>query len=169
MRLVLTAAERAALERAARGEKRVRAWRRYRAVVLAAERGAERAAADLGCARSSVYAWLAAYRRDGLGGVAERPRWRGGPPPRLAGAGAALLARLAGEDPQARGWHATGWTVALLRTELARAGFAVGERTVRRALHRLGYAWKRPKYLLGRPDPAYAEKNRRSWSAPAPS
>ena|SRR5438128_4188619 len=167
MRLTLSVTERAQLERAARSEKRVRAWRRYRAVLLAAERGAEAAAADLGCARSSVYAWVAAYRRAGLAEVMERPRWRGGPPPRLAGMGSTLLVRLLGEDPQTRGWHATGWTVPLLRTELGRSGFAVGERTVRRALHRLGYAWKRPKYLLGRPDPAYAEKKRRSWSAPA--
>jgi hypothetical protein len=26
-------------------------------------------------------------------------------------------------------------------------------------LHRLGYRWKRPQYVLGRPDPAYAEKS----------
>ncbi len=35
------------------------------------------------------------------------------------------------------------------------------ERTVRRTLHRLGWRWKRPKYVLGRPDPAYAEKKSR--------
>ena len=60
-------------------------------------------------------------------------------------------------DPQARGYHATGWTVPLLRGELARVGVAVGERTIRRGLHRLGYRWKRPRSILGRPDPAYAE------------
>jgi transposase len=168
MPVVLTAGERAALERAAGAEKRVRAWRRYRAVLLAAERGPEAAVAALGCARSSVYAWLAAWRRDGLGGVMERPR-RGGRPARLAGAGTALLASLLAQDPQARGWHATGWTVALLRTELGRAGYPASDKTVRRALHRLGWGWRRPKYLLGRPDPAYAEKNRPSWSAPARS
>lgn len=144
MPVVLTATERAALERAAAGEKRARAWRRYRAVLVAAERGPEAAAAVLGCAGSSVYAWL-------------------------AGGGTALLARLLGEDPQARGWQATGWTVPLLRTELARAGYPAADRTVRRALHRLGWAWKRPKYRLGRPDPAYAEKKPRWRSAPAPS
>jgi transposase len=168
MPLELGAAERAALERAAAGERRARAWRRYRAVLLAAEGGPEAAARALGCAPSSVYAWVAAWRRDGLGGLAERPR-RGGRPARLAGAGAGVLGRLLAEDPQARGWHATGWTVPLLRTELARAGYPAGERTVRRALHRLGWGWKRPKYLLGRPDPAYAEKRGGSWSAPAPS
>jgi transposase len=48
--------------------------------------------------------------------------------------------------------------VPLLRAELAAAGHAAGERTIRRALHRLGWRWKRPKYVLGRPDPAYGEK-----------
>ena len=65
-----------------------------------------------------------------------------------------LLAR----DPQAHGHQATGWTVPLLRTELARTGTAVGERTIRRALKRLGYRWKRPRYVLGRPDPDDAAK-----------
>jgi transposase len=168
MPLEVGAAERAALERAAAGERRARPWRRYRAVLLAAERGPEAAARALGCCAASVYAWVAAWRRDGLGGLAERPR-RGGPPPRLAGAGAALLGALLAQDPQARGWQATGWTVPLLRTELERAGYPVGERTVRRALHRLGWRWKRPKYVLGRPDPAHAAKKGRSWSGPAPS
>ena len=157
MPLSLSASERAALERAAAGEKRVRAWRRYRAVLLAAADGPEAAARALGCARSSVYAWLAAWRRDGLGGVVERPRG-GGRPARLAGGGTALLASLLARDPQARGWHATGWTVPLLRTELAAVGYLVSYKTIRRALHRLGYRWKRPQYVLGRPDPAYAEK-----------
>jgi transposase len=35
--------------------------------------------------------------------------------------------------------------VPLLRAELAAAGHAVGERTIRRTLHRLGWRWKRPK------------------------
>src|SRR5262249_4855812 len=122
----------------------------------------------LGCAHSSVYAWVAAWRRDGLAGLAERPR-KGGRPARLAGGGTVLLARLLGEDPQARGWHAAGWTVPLLRAGLDRAGYPAGDRTVRRALHRLGWSWKRPRYVLGRPDPAYAGKKPWSWRAPARS
>jgi transposase len=73
-----------------------------------------------------------------------------------------LLEELLAADPQAHGRHATGWTVPLLRTELAAAGIVAGERTIRRALHRLGWRWKRPKFVLGRPDPAYAEKKGRS-------
>ena len=75
-----------------------------------------------------------------------------------------LLEDLLPGDPQARGYHATGWTVPMLRAELAGAGDAVGHRTIRRALHRLGWRWKRPKYVLGRPDPAYGEKKRPSRS-----
>ena len=160
----MTAVERAALAQAARGERRVRAWRRYRAVVVASERGPAAAARVLGCALSSVYLWVAGWRRDGMAALRERPRG-GGRPARLAGRGAELASQLLGLDPQARGWHATGWTVPLLRTELERAGYAVGERTVRRTLHRLGWHWKRPKYVLGRPDPDYAAKRGRSSRA----
>ncbi|WP_083856779.1 winged helix-turn-helix domain-containing protein [Nitrolancea hollandica] len=53
---------------------------------------------------------------------------------------------------------------------MARAGYLVGERTIRRTLHRLGWRWKRPKYVLGRPDPDYAKKgpswNGLEWSWP---
>jgi hypothetical protein len=51
-----------------------------------------------------------------------------------------------------------------MRTELNKRGWAAAERTIRRTLHRLGWRWqtgKRPKFVLGRPDPAYAEKKSR--------
>ena len=140
----------------------MRHWRRYRALLLLAEgRPPEDVAATLGCARSSVYAWAAAWLREGLAGLREKPpRGRVRTLARGAGAGERCLVALLAQDPQARGHHATGWTVPLLQTELAAAGHVVGARTIRRTLHRLGWRWKRPKYVLGRPDPAYAEKKR---------
>ena len=69
-----------------------------------------------------------------------------------------VLTELLGTDPQQHGHRATGWTVPLLQGELATQGTVVGEGTIRRALHRLGYRWKRPRYILGRPDPDYAAK-----------
>ena len=154
------------LEAAAAAEPRARVWRRYRAVLLLAEGRAPAAvAAALGCSRASVYAWAAAWRTSGLAGLGGRPP--GGGPARLEERAGPLLEGLLGEDPQARGHRATGWTVALLRAELAAAGVPAGDRTVRRALHRLGWRWKRPKYVLGRPDPAYEQKRGPSPSAPA--
>jgi transposase len=72
-----------------------------------------------------------------------------------------LLTTLLGSDPQQYGHHATGWTVALLHGEARRAGYRVSARTVRRLVRRLGWRWQRPTYVLGRPDPAYAEKRGR--------
>ena len=167
MRIELTAAGRAELEAAVAAERRVRQWRRYRAVLLLAERAPEAVAASLGCSRSSVYGWAAAYRAGGLAGLRARPR--PGRPTRLGVDGAGALERLLGEDPQARGRHATGWTVTLLRAELAATGRAVSARTIRRALRALGWRWKRPRYVLGRPDPAYAEERGASPTGRRPS
>jgi transposase len=157
--IMLTEGQRAALEAAAAAEPRVRRWKRPRAVLLLADgMAAPAVAAALGCAPSSVYNWAKAWRTDGLDGLREG-RHRG-----LDEAGEATLAALVEQDPQARGHQATGWTVPLLRTELAAAGYDLSERTVRRSLHRLGYRWKRSKFVLGRPNPAYKAKRERSPS-----
>lgn len=161
MPIRLSEAERGELEQVVRRERRVRVWRRYQALLrLGAGEATAAVAAALGCGASSVYAWAAAWRAQGVAGLTERSRGRQAP--RLAGDGEVLLTELLGSDPQARGRHATGWTVPLLREELAAAGLVVGERTIRRTLHRLGWRWKRPKYVLGRPDPLYAAKKVRS-------
>jgi transposase len=157
MRLLVTESQRTELEAAAAAETRVRRWRRYQAVLLLVDGHDPAAVArTLRCSRASVYAWAARWRRKGAAGLREGNH--GGGRTKLGAAGEAVLANLLAADPQTRGHQATGWTVPLLRTELARAGCAVGARTVRRALHRLGYRGKRPRYVLGRPDPAYAEK-----------
>jgi transposase len=157
MELVLTASDRAALEQAKAAEPRVRRWRRFQAVLLLADgEPPGRVASALGCAVASVYNWAAAWRREGLPGLREGDH--GGGQPVLDAAGEALVVDLLALDPQTRGYHATGWTVPLLRTELLTRGYAPSDRTLRRVLHRLGYRWKRPKFVLGRPDPAAAEK-----------
>jgi transposase len=156
MDITLGPQERATLETAAAGERRVRVWRRYRAVLLLGAGGTPATiAALLNCSRASVYAWAAAWQREGLAGLHGR---HGGGVERLEVRAGPLLEEMVAADPQACGHQATGWTVPLLRAELAAHGVVAGERTVRRALHRLGYRWKRPRYVLGRPDPAYEAK-----------
>jgi transposase len=157
MDLPLTAAQRCALEAAAATEKRTRCWKRYQAVLLVAEgHHPRRIARTLRCHLASVYGWVATWRREGMAGLAEGPH--PGAARRLDVAGEALLGTLLASDPQAHGHQATGWTVPLLQTELRRASYGVSERTIRRTLHRLGYRWKRPQYVLGRPDPDYEAK-----------
>ena len=132
-------------------------WKRYRAVLLlAAGQRRRRWRTRWGAAVASVYGWAARWRADGVAGLREGRTTAGAAP--LDAAGEALLAGLLARDPQAHGHQATGWTVPLLRTELA-AGRLRGRRTDRPPrLHRLGYRWKRPQYVLGRPDPAYDRK-----------
>ena len=157
MDVPLTETQRAVLVSAASGEDRTRTWKRYQAVLLVADGDPPATVAhSLGCSVASVYNWVAAWRRAGVDGLAEGPH--PGVPRRLDSTGEALLGRLLASDPQAHGHRATGWTVALLGTELATAGYVVSARTVRRAVHRLGYRWKRPQYVLGRPDPDYEAK-----------
>jgi transposase len=161
MRLALSEEERAELAAAQRSSGNVRHWRRYQAVLLRADRvPLATVAQTLGCTQASVCNWTRAWRERGTPGVAEG--LHPGAERRLDGGAERVLEALVAEgDPQAHGYAATNWTAPLLRTELAKQGWRASERTLRRTLHRLGYRWKRPKFVLGRPDPAYAEKKSR--------
>ena len=157
MDLMLTEQQRTELDAAVDAEKRTRVWKRYQALrLLAAGQAPATVAHSLQCSVASVYSWAARWRRAGVSGLAEGPH--PGAARRLDTAGEALLGHVLASDPQARGHRATGWTVPLLRGELAAAGYLVSMRTVRRAVHRLGYRWKRPQYVLGRPDADYEAK-----------
>lgn len=162
--VTLSDEERRALNEALRSTKRLRDWRRLQAVqLLASGREAPDVAETLSCSASSVYYWADDWRSSGLAGLQARPHG-GGRPRRFDATADAQLEHLVSADPQAYGYAATDWTVPLLRTQLAQQGHAVSERTLRRILHRLGWCWKRPKYVLGRPDPAYEAKKGRSSS-----
>jgi transposase len=165
MSLILSQSARQALTTAQRQSGNVRHWRRYQAVLLRAEGlSVRQVAQSLGCTETSVYNWSAAYRQGGVAGVHEGRH--PGAARRLDAAGeaageAALNILLQENDPQAHGYHATGWTVPLVQTELAARGYHASAQTIRRTLHRCGWRWKRPKFVLGRPDPAYEEKKSR--------
>jgi transposase len=156
-RLLMTDEQRAELEAAQRQSQNVRHWKRYQAVLLRAE-GTPVAlvAQTLGCTQTSVSNWTAAWRQAGVAGVREGVHR--GAARRLDAAGEQHLEELVRSDPQAKGYATTGWTVVLLQTELANGGWHAGERTIRRTLHRLGWVWKRPRFVLGRPDPEYQVK-----------
>ena len=163
MTLAMTGEQRAELETAVHTSRNVRHWKRYQAVLLrAAGTPVAMVAQTLGCSEDSVANWTHAWQAEGLAGVSEGQH--PGAARRLDGEAEQRLEALLASDPQAAGYAATGWTVPLLRTELAKDGWTASERTIRRTVHRLGWSWKRPKFVLGRPDPAYAAKKGRSSS-----
>ena len=74
MSLSLTAAQRHDLDAAMASERRVRRWKRYRAIVLRGDGlSVPTVARTLGCSQASVYAWSAAWRQEGVAGLAEGP------------------------------------------------------------------------------------------------
>src|SRR5215470_1236853 len=120
MPLTLSEEERNGLETAQARSPKVRHWRRYQAVLLrAAGVPVAEVARDLGCSEASVFNWTAAWRSEGLAGVAEGVH--AGAVRRLDPAAEGELGVLLAEgSPQAHGYAAANWTVPLLRTELAR-------------------------------------------------
>ena len=162
MEISLTEQEASDLAQALTKARQVRQWRRYRAIQLLAEdQSPQQVATVLGCSLASVYNWAAAWQQEGRAGVAEGPH--AGRIRTLDASAERLLEQWLEADPQTHGEQTTGWTVPLLHTRLTQAGYVVSQRTLRRTLHRLGWRWKRPKYVLGRPDPAYEEKKGR-WA-----
>lgn len=159
MEVALTTAEREALQLRCKEAGRTRRWRRYQAILLLADHWRVPAVAKaLGCCPNSVWNWAARWRDQGITGLEERPH-----PGRaclLDEAAGKQLDDLLTHDPRAHGYQSPGWTVPLLTTELGRRGYRVSGRTVRRILRQRQWRWKRPKYVLGRPDPAYEEKKR---------
>src|SRR5688572_21369794 len=153
MRLDVTESQRIELEAAAAAEKGVRRWRRYQAVLLLAAGHAPAVVAQtLRCSRASVYLG----RRAG-----GRPGWRGCAKATTAGVESswARAARRCWRDcwPAIRRPTATSRRGGRCRC-CARNWLGAGRRSGRgpsAALKRLGYRWKRPRYVLGRPDPDY--------------
>jgi transposase len=102
----------------------------------------------LGVTRRSVHNWAAAFTRDPHPSTLVDAE-RNGRPPVLAEQTESALRSLMPRSPQDFGYPDTDWTVPLLQRELERgAGLLPSVETVRRGLHRLGYSWKRQRYVL---------------------
>jgi transposase len=145
----------------------------YRRCLALLEVDAGRAVADvarsLGIARQSIHNWIGRIR-EASRAEALLDRYGGGRPPLLGDEDRECLVALVGHSPQHLGSPAANWTVPLLCEHLGRAtGVRVSEPTMRRLLHRLGYVWKRPRYVLA-PDPERDKKtpDRPEAAGPAP-
>lgn len=156
----LTARDREALEQAARSNADARETRRALALLdLADGQKPGQVAARYRVGRSTVYEWVARWHGT------ERPRAerlrdaeRSGRPPEQRDAVAERLAELMLTAPTDHGYRHPAWTTPLLVAHLAREHrLEVSDTTVRRALHGLGYRWKRPRFVLSRRDPNWQQ------------
>lgn len=107
--------------------------------------------------RQSVYNWLASYSSTS-DPACLRDALRSGRPPRWTSQTEALLADMIALPPDQLGYLAVNWTVPLLQDYLEqKSSTRFSDDTIRRALHRLGYVWKRYRYVLD-PDPNLEKK-----------
>src|SRR3954447_13214895 len=168
-RLKLTSWQRRRLRRQLGETRDARLFRRTLAV-LEFDHG--RSAADiarmLGVTRKSIYKWVEAYLEDhdpaALADEAGRGRH-----PLLDEDQGHLLEALLAVSPQDLGYPPASWTVPLLQEVLEfLTDRRVSDDTVRRALQRMDYVWKRPRYDLD-PDPLREKKTAHPPANPRPA
>ena len=146
-----------------------RTYRRTLAV-LELDRGRSTAevAEMLGVTRQSVSNWAAAFARGPAPSSLEDDP-RSGRPRLLTEPTQWFLRSLMKQSPQEHGYPGANWTTPLLQQELERGtGSLPSDDTVRRGLRRLGYVWKRPRYVLD-PDPEREKKTPHSTADPWPA
>lgn len=154
----LTARQRLRLEQLLHQTCDARVYRRVFAI-LEVSRGVpvEDVAIAMGVTRQSVYNWLRRYdTKDVESSLRNRPK--SGRPRLLAERRESWLKDLMRIQPEARGYFANEWTVPLLQEELLHCtGRNVSADTIGRSLARLGFVWKRARYVLS-PDPDRLKK-----------
>ena len=148
------------LQQLARRGRDARAVRRAQAILWLAQGEHPKAVAErLGVSRETVYAWLRRLRERAreslLRGLSDQPR--SGRPAWKGQAVVGLIKEVIRQDPQQWGYRASSWTAALLKYYLQQQGVAVSIATIRRGLKKLGYRWKRPRYVLARRDPFWRQ------------
>jgi transposase len=150
--LRLTARDRYTLSETARRSTDAREARRALALLdLDAGEAPIRVAARYLVSRSTVYEWAARWHdTDRPRGERLRDADRSGRPPDIRAGVKETLAGLMPAAPTEHGYRHPAWTTPLLLAHLKRQGVAASDTTVRRALHALGYRWKRPRFVLSR-------------------
>ena len=127
-------------------------WRRAQALVWLVEgEPVVEIAERLNVSRQSVYNWAQRSQQRGDTELLQRlgDGDRSGRPCTARGRIEPLIAKVIDCDPQAEGYSATIWTVALLKHYLQhRHGIEVSDKSISRAIARLGISWKRPRHQL---------------------
>jgi transposase len=97
------------------------------------------------CSRATVYAAAGRFLREGPAAFDDHARR--GPKPLLSEKANGRVGRLIEEgSPASHGWLRSRWSCKLIALRLLRERAALVSRgTVRRALHRLGFRWRRPR------------------------
>ena len=111
-----------------------------------------------GCSQCTLARWVGRFRPQGLEGLQSRPRQSSGRG-RHQQLLAVLLPQTVHLSPRALAVAQDRWTLQALQAQcFSHTGQRPSLESVRRALKRWGYSWKRAKCMITRPDPDYQEK-----------
>jgi transposase len=167
-RLTFTGWQRRRLERQLRDAKDAALYRRTLALLeVARGRPVAEVAGALRVSRQSVYNWAAAYAAE-YDPLALADGDRSGRPTVWTDDLRATLGAALARPPDRLGYPAVNWTTALLQEHLGHwCDRRPGANTIRRELHRLGYVWKRSRYVLD-PDPEREKKTRHPAAGAGP-
>lgn len=147
--------ERRELERMTREEVGRVALRAQMVLLSARGYAAQEIAEIQDIADVTVYKWLDRFDAEGPEGLYDRERE--GRPSKVDEEAEEEIKRAVEEPPTEEGYTASRWTAPRLARHLEKElGVEVHPETVRRALRRLQFSWKRPRRKLP-PDPDYAE------------
>jgi transposase len=110
------------------------------------------------CSRTTVYAIVGRFVREGQRAFDDRRRR--GPAPLVERSALKLIEEMTEEAlPTEGGWLRSRWSCKLLSLELFKErAVVVSRETVRRALHKLGFRWRRPRPLPPPKDPNQKRK-----------
>lgn len=157
----LSAVERRSLREIAKRARDARQVKRVQALLWLDEgESAEAVACRQRVSCQTVYNWVGTFQKRCDEPVAERlqDRPRPGRPPEKRQAVQAMVQEVIDKDPRQWGYRSSVWSTPLLRCHLDKAcGVDASNRTIRRALRRLGYRYKRPRYVLSRRSPTWRQ------------
>lgn len=158
--LHLSSRQRRQLERQLKTSRDVRLYRRTLAI-LEYDRGRSvtELSRSLRVSRPSIYRWIERYR-ESSDAESLHDEGRTGRPRAWTEECSEWLQSFLKRSPAELGYFAVNWTVPLLRDPLQICtGKRFSDDTIRRALSRLDYVWKRPRYVLA-PDPEREKKTK---------
>lgn len=118
--------------------QRERAW--Y-VLLLSAGKTISEIACETGRNAHTIRLWLKRYLSAGIEGL--KTRKPPGRPGQLASAIELQLDSLLSKSPQAYGYQSCGWQINLLKNHFNQQGIKACDNTIRTALHKKGYVFKR--------------------------
>jgi transposase len=154
----LSTSEQRQLEQTLHDTHDARLYRRTLAILeYSRGRAIKEVAQSLGVTRQSIHTWVVKLQQQGSAqALVDGPR--PGRPRQADTRVEALLQALMLVPPERCGYQARYWTTPLLQDQVRQnLGIDCCTMTLRRCLHRMGYRWKRPRYVLA-PDPQKREK-----------